>query len=187
VGVGHREAILAESHSHLEENIRSGLWREVLFVLRILIRKLTLSETHHVITRKQDDGGLRTPESAVYGVSDIRRSLSGHCDGLLPLDWVEVNRAKESEHGITRLQVPDMHDEYSSFVRSFSGYSCVLLLRFVSALVSSHSAMDTANPATSKIKIDEPTLPLTAAEYTRLLDAVYGTVADPDNGQRFTC
>jgi integrase len=35
-------------------------------------------------------------------------------------------------------------------------------------------------PALPKIKIDEPpTLPLTAAEYTRLLDTVYGTVADP--------
>jgi integrase/recombinase XerD len=35
-------------------------------------------------------------------------------------------------------------------------------------------------PALPKIKIDEPpTLPLTADEYTRLLDAVYGTVADP--------
>jgi integrase/recombinase XerD len=35
-------------------------------------------------------------------------------------------------------------------------------------------------PPLPKIKIDEPpTLPLTAAEYTRLLDAVYGTVADP--------
>jgi integrase/recombinase XerD len=35
-------------------------------------------------------------------------------------------------------------------------------------------------PALPKIKIDEPpTMPLTAAEYTRLLDAVYGTVADP--------
>ena len=34
-------------------------------------------------------------------------------------------------------------------------------------------------PALAKIKIEEPpTLPLTAAEYTRLLDAVYGTVAD---------
>lgn len=38
-------------------------------------------------------------------------------------------------------------------------------------------------PALPKIKIDEPpTMPLTAVEYTRLLDAVYGTVADP--GQR---
>jgi integrase/recombinase XerD len=38
-------------------------------------------------------------------------------------------------------------------------------------------------PPLPKIKIDEPpTMPLTAAEYTRLLDAVYGTVADP--GQR---
>jgi integrase/recombinase XerD len=36
-------------------------------------------------------------------------------------------------------------------------------------------------PALPKIKIEEPpTLPLTAAEYTRLLDAVYGTVADPE-------
>ena len=36
-------------------------------------------------------------------------------------------------------------------------------------------------PALPKIKIDEPpTLPLTVAEYTRLLDAVYGTVADPE-------
>src|SRR5215469_7274449 len=36
-------------------------------------------------------------------------------------------------------------------------------------------------PALPKIKIDEPpTLPLTAAEYTRLLDAVYGTVPNPD-------
>lgn len=35
-------------------------------------------------------------------------------------------------------------------------------------------------PPLAKIKIDQPpTLPLTAAEYTRLLDAVYGTVADP--------
>src|ERR1700756_641127 len=35
-------------------------------------------------------------------------------------------------------------------------------------------------PPLPKIKIDEPpTMPLTAAEYTRLLDAVYGTVADP--------
>ena len=34
-------------------------------------------------------------------------------------------------------------------------------------------------PPLPKIKIEEPpTLPLTAAEYTRLLDAVYGTVAD---------
>lgn len=36
-------------------------------------------------------------------------------------------------------------------------------------------------PPLPKIKIDEPpTMPLTAAEYTRLLDAVYGTVADPE-------
>ncbi len=36
-------------------------------------------------------------------------------------------------------------------------------------------------PALPKIKIEEPpTLPLTPAEYTRLLDAVYGTIADPD-------
>ena len=36
-------------------------------------------------------------------------------------------------------------------------------------------------PPLPKIKIEEPpTLPLTAAEYTRLLDAVYGTVADPE-------
>ena len=36
-------------------------------------------------------------------------------------------------------------------------------------------------PALAKIKIEEPpTLPLTAAEYTRLLDAVYGTVAEPE-------
>ncbi len=35
-------------------------------------------------------------------------------------------------------------------------------------------------PPMPKIKIDEPpTMPLTSAEYTRLLDAVYGTVADP--------
>jgi len=35
-------------------------------------------------------------------------------------------------------------------------------------------------PALPKIKIDEPpTMPLNAAEYTRLLDAVYGAVADP--------
>jgi integrase/recombinase XerD len=35
-------------------------------------------------------------------------------------------------------------------------------------------------PPLPKIKINEPpTIPLTAAEYTRLLDAVYGTVADP--------
>jgi site-specific recombinase XerD len=35
-------------------------------------------------------------------------------------------------------------------------------------------------PPLPKIKIDEPpTMPLTAAEYTRLLDAVYGAVADP--------
>jgi integrase/recombinase XerD len=36
-------------------------------------------------------------------------------------------------------------------------------------------------PPLPKIKIDEPpTMPLTAAEYTRLLDAVYGTVSDPE-------
>src|SRR5215469_10364593 len=36
-------------------------------------------------------------------------------------------------------------------------------------------------PALPKIKVAEPpTMPLTTAEYTRLLDAVYGTVADPD-------
>jgi site-specific recombinase XerD len=36
-------------------------------------------------------------------------------------------------------------------------------------------------PPLPKIKIDEPpTMPLAAAEYTRLLDAVYGTVADPE-------
>jgi site-specific recombinase XerD len=36
-------------------------------------------------------------------------------------------------------------------------------------------------PALPKIKIEEPpTLPLTAAEYTRLLDSVYGTVADKE-------
>lgn len=36
-------------------------------------------------------------------------------------------------------------------------------------------------PELPKIKINEPpTMPLTAAEYARLLDAVYGTVADPD-------
>jgi integrase/recombinase XerD len=35
-------------------------------------------------------------------------------------------------------------------------------------------------PPLPKIKIEElPTLPLTAPEYARLLDAVYGTVADP--------
>jgi integrase/recombinase XerD len=35
-------------------------------------------------------------------------------------------------------------------------------------------------PPLPKIKIDEPpTMPLTSAEYMRLLDAVYGTVADP--------
>jgi integrase/recombinase XerD len=36
-------------------------------------------------------------------------------------------------------------------------------------------------PALAKIQVEEPpTLPLTAAEYKRLLDAVYGTVADPE-------
>jgi len=36
-------------------------------------------------------------------------------------------------------------------------------------------------PSLPKIKIDEtPTMPLTAAEYTRLIDAVYGTVSDPE-------
>lgn len=36
-------------------------------------------------------------------------------------------------------------------------------------------------PQLPKIKIEEPpTLPLSAAEYARLLDAVYGTVADPE-------
>ena len=36
-------------------------------------------------------------------------------------------------------------------------------------------------PTLPKIKIEEPpTMPLTAAEYTRLLDAVYGTVADKE-------
>lgn len=36
-------------------------------------------------------------------------------------------------------------------------------------------------PPLAKIKIEEPpTLPLTPAEYTRLLDAVYGTVSDPE-------
>jgi integrase/recombinase XerD len=36
-------------------------------------------------------------------------------------------------------------------------------------------------PQLTKIKVEEPpTLPLTAAEYTRLLDAVYGTVAEPE-------
>ena len=40
-------------------------------------------------------------------------------------------------------------------------------------------------PALPKIKIDEPpTMPLTAAEYTSLLDAVYGTVADPSQRAR---
>jgi len=40
-------------------------------------------------------------------------------------------------------------------------------------------------PALPKIKIDEPpTLPLTADEYKRLLDAVYGTVANPDQRSR---
>jgi integrase/recombinase XerD len=40
-------------------------------------------------------------------------------------------------------------------------------------------------PPLAKIKIEEPpTLPLTAAEYTRLLDAVYGTVADPKQRER---
>ena len=38
-------------------------------------------------------------------------------------------------------------------------------------------------PLLPKIKIDEPpTMPLTAAEYAQLLDAVYGTVADPGAG-----
>ncbi len=36
-------------------------------------------------------------------------------------------------------------------------------------------------PALAKIKIEEPpTLPLTADEYTRLLDAIYGTIEDKD-------
>lgn len=36
-------------------------------------------------------------------------------------------------------------------------------------------------PALPKIKIDEPpTMPLTTVEYTRLLDAVFGTVANPE-------
>ena len=40
-------------------------------------------------------------------------------------------------------------------------------------------------PTLPKIKIEEPpTLPLTASEYTRLLDAVYGTVADPEQRAR---
>lgn len=40
-------------------------------------------------------------------------------------------------------------------------------------------------PPLTKIKIEEPpTLPLTAAEYTRLLDAVYGTVSDPKQCER---
>jgi integrase/recombinase XerD len=40
-------------------------------------------------------------------------------------------------------------------------------------------------PPLAKIKIEEPpTLPLTAAEYTRLLDAVYGTVADPKQREK---
>ena len=42
-------------------------------------------------------------------------------------------------------------------------------------------------PPLTKIKIEEPpTLPLTAAEYTRLLDAVYGAVADPKQRERST-
>ena len=40
-------------------------------------------------------------------------------------------------------------------------------------------------PQLPKIKIDEPpTMPLTRAEYTRLLDAVYGTVSDPEQRER---
>jgi integrase/recombinase XerD len=40
-------------------------------------------------------------------------------------------------------------------------------------------------PLLPKIKIEEPpTMPLSAAEYLRLLDAVYGTVADPDQRAR---
>ena len=36
-------------------------------------------------------------------------------------------------------------------------------------------------PPLAKIKIEEPpTLPLTAEEYTRLLDAIYGTIEDKD-------
>lgn len=36
-----------------------------------------------------------------------------------------------------------------------------------------------------KIKVDEPpTMPLTATEYTRLLDSAYGTVADPEQRTR---
>jgi integrase/recombinase XerD len=40
-------------------------------------------------------------------------------------------------------------------------------------------------PMLPKIKVDEPpTMPLTATEYTRLLDSVYGTVADPEQRAR---
>ena len=88
----------------------------------------------------------------VYTVQGITRELlTGFCATWLDLYPSSYTRAK-------------VRDRVRSFLRY--GFEAQWIARI---------------PALPKIKVAEPpTMPLTAAEYTRLLDAVYGTVADLD-------
>jgi integrase/recombinase XerD len=90
-------------------------------------------------------------QNRVYAVKGITRELlTGFC-----ATWPELYPST-----YTRAKV---RERVRSFLRY--GYEAQWIPRI---------------PALPKIKIDEPpTLPLSGDEYTRLLDAVYGTVADP--------